>query len=292
MTDYALTEESLERIQEEFIEDYDTEYWHFTLNANYAIWKDSEEFVDFLGVDSDDPDWDGFVRDVEQYATSEIVYTFYHTAEALFAMMMASQTDVPWLILREYRGSDLWEFAREIVGSDETNPDTISSIFYPTVEPDDKLDASSREIHKYIQGMFQKFEDNETYNSYKHGLRLMTDEEYARFFDGESDEVTAEIGGYAHIYLEDEDIEGTDMKRLIRVVRAYDAEYYNRMALLNVKLIEALLDTLERKKEPDGEHEVRLYDEDTISNASYERSDVYMELQKPYDVGGYTVKVE
>lgn len=298
MVEYHLSEDSIDEIESDFIENYNTEYWYSKIYSMERILEDTSDYVEFLDLDfEDESEEEEMIEEFEMYATSEIVYTFYHTTEALFALMMASQSRTPWLVLREYRNYQIWEFVEGILDIEDEDEqiEAIGARFYETLPPNETLNQSCQEIYEYLEQMFFYYENNEVYNSYKHGLRLMTDEEYMTIIDGETDEEKQTLGGYAHIFLEDEEIEteGDCINQLIRVVRAYDIDIYRGMTEANLELIEHLLRILEIKHEDlEGELDVPVYPVDSLSAVfETESQDSFFEFRKPYEIGEYTVEI-
>jgi len=298
MTEYYLTEEAIEEIESDFVQNYNTEYWYSKIYTMKRILEDADDFCDFLSFEFEDTDGrDEMVEELEMYATSELVYTFYHTSEALFALMMASQSRVPWLVLREYRSYQLWDLAEYIldIEDEEEQIDAVGARFYPTLPPNETLNNSCREIYQYLSKMFFHYQNNEVYNSYKHGLRLMADEEYMTVVDGETDEKKATLGGYAHIFLEDEEIDTDDgsIKQLISVTRAYDPDLYRGMAEANLELIEHILRIIEIQHENlEGELSVPSYPENSLTSVFETDSQSFFEFREPYDVGEHLIVVE
>lgn len=312
MTTYPLTEEAVDEIESDFIENYNAEYWFWKYKLLELALDEPETVLDLLDVNvEDDEAREAVITELEMFATSEIVYTFYHTAETLFALMMASTSRAPWLVLKEYGPGQLWRFARSIADTDpdenrdeEVLMDRIGARFYPTLpSDDDRLRESTREILHYLERMFWHFDRNELYNSYKHGLRLITDEEHITIIDGETDEKKQTLGGYAHVYLEDEVIDVSfdndedppdgPVKQLTKVVRAHNVELFEGMIGVNHELINHLIGVIEMQYEDEtGEVTVSVYQEDTLTSVfDTGSSDSFFEGQFPYDVGRYMIEV-
>ena len=312
MTVYPLTEKAVDEIESDFIENYNVKYWFWKYKLLELAFDEPETLLDVLDVNAeDDEERADMVTELEMFATSEIVYTFYHTAETLFALMMASTSRTPWLVLKEYGHGELWQFARSIADTDpngdideEALMDRVGAQFFPTLPAnDDRLRESTREILHYLERMFWYFDRNELYNSYKHGLRLMVDEEHMTIIDGETDEEKQTLGGYAHIYLEDEiiDVSFDDdenaptgpAKQLTKVIRAHDVELFKGMIAVNQELINHLIRVIEIQYEDEtGEVTVSAYEEDTLTSVfDTESSDSFFEGQFPYDLGDYMVEI-
>jgi hypothetical protein len=285
-----MTEEGIEELQEFFLEEYDTDYWYYKLKINYSIYETPESATEIADLDHE-----GF-DEISMYAGAEIIYTFYHITEALFGLMMAVGQDVPWLILKEYENYQIHSLV-DVLKEGE-NEDIVSQTFYPSGIEDERVDESAVELSNYLKEVAALFDDKEVYNSYKHGLRLMTDHREYSFKDGETKEEFARMGGHSHIYLDEDELEadnGKSITYLKKVVKSFNVEYFYKLGRFNLQLIAQLLDMMEIQhsaEEIEEIEEVPVYSKELFRDVLSTGSEKYVVVEDPYEAGDFQVKTD
>ena len=109
---YPLSERSIERLNQDFFRDYDTDHWFFKFKMYETLLENADEFMAEMGDDEfQEKSVESFHRAIE----SEIVFTFYHITESLFMLLGVCNGKVPWVEMKHIRVRDIAEFMREVV---------------------------------------------------------------------------------------------------------------------------------------------------------------------------------
>jgi hypothetical protein len=290
---YVLYEDHAKQITEEFVEYYDHDYWLFKLKTNHAVLENLEEFVDQFGDD------DLKAKPLQDYRIalqSEVVYSFFHTSEALLSLFISIWTEIPWLKMQHIGYRQICAFVREVLLEDNVPAEDIVDGFYFGVDPvalekDEDFAASVEFIQKYLKTIGNRMLDNDLYRGYKHGLRLMTMEKSVevRPDEGDGDPVIDESGA-AHVYLESEEFEkeGKDeYHQVMRVTEWFDYDLYYQLCTINYRLIEQMFRSLQQMNngEIDAEKgiEIMLFEYDL--EELFDGSEWRVTEKKRYPVG-------
>ena len=245
---YQISDESVEIINKYFTEEYAYKQWFFKIKTWDAILDNIEEFVEKIG-DSELKN-----EDVSSYKITietEMVFGFYHMAEALFSLMKSySQSDMPWLYMKNLRFKDLCDYVRETVVTGEISDEDIHFLFIQGETEDvakKKIVVESIAfIKEFLKKMGKIFLDNELYTEYKHGLRVMPSS--SQF------SITSEIGkkplfsreGNTHTYLSTKRIQKKKKKEIHKIqqkTESYDYKLYLRLSVIIYRLIHNLFDS-------------------------------------------------
>lgn len=215
-----------------------------------------EEFVEEFGDDTlqDEP--------IEAFRLSlqtEVVYDFFHTTEALFSLFIATRVShVPWRKMRHLGVGQICDFIRDIVLNDDLEDEDIRFVFYrgtgeEALEKNDELRESVEFIERYLKTVGARFLDNDLYNEYKHGLRVVTSHKSVTITSSETGKSVLDEQGTAHTYLHSEEIENErqietdgddEVHQLIKVTEWFDYEVYHNLCLFNYYLIRQMFQSL------------------------------------------------
>lgn len=263
---YPLREESIEEINKQFYSHYDTEHWFFKIKTYEMLLDNTEEFVEEFG---DEEMQEKSIDSFHQAIESEIVFTFYHSAESLFMLMTVCEGELPWLQMKHVRVSDIADLVRDIIIEQEWDDGELKQLFYPGAtehEGDESLINDSLEfIEEYLARMGERWLDNDIYNEYKHGLRLSTGTAQIQLTpensDGEENPPILEREGTTHTYLDDEEVEreGSGVYHQIsRVKSGFDYELYLQLCYLNYNLIDQIIQIRKARLDFEGEGETEV----------------------------------
>lgn len=115
-------------------------------------------------------------------------------------MILASETDFPWFVLRNYESYHLRSIIEKIE-EEETDFGFFRKRFYPIADENDahdRVETSIAEIHEFLRGVVREYAEREVYNSFKHGLRLMNKDREVEI-NNPDDNLNAKFGGYSHV---------------------------------------------------------------------------------------------
>lgn len=268
---YALSEEDKDRINREFFDSYDHKYWFYKLKTNQILVDNLEEFVDKLGgkVLQDES-----LEHLRLSLQSEAVYDFFHTTEALFSLFIANRVShIPWRKMRHLGVSQICDFIRDVILDDGLTHEDIRYAFYRgtgenALEENEELRESVEFIETYLKTVGTRFLDNDLYNEYKHGLRVVTSRKSVTVTDEETGKTVLNEDGTVHTYLQSEQIQkdGNDeIHQLIKATEWFDYEIYHELCQFNYYLIRQMFDSLRqnlRGGDEEGMLDITLFDYD------------------------------
>lgn len=104
---YPLSDESLERINNEFFKAYDTNHWFFKIKMYETLLDSTEGFVEEFG---DDELRERPIDEFQLAIQSEIVFTFFHITESLFSLLAVCDSVIPWVEMKHIRVSEIADF--------------------------------------------------------------------------------------------------------------------------------------------------------------------------------------
>lgn len=268
---YALSEEDKNHINREFFNSYDHRYWFHKLKTNRILVDHLEEFVnEFGGEDLQDESVEEFRLSLK----SEAVYDFFHTTEALFSLFIANRVSyIPWRKMRHLGVHQICDFIREIVLDDGLSHEDIRYAFYRgtgdgALEENEEPRESVGFIETYLKTVGTRFLDNDLYNEYKHGLRVVTSRKSVTIFNEETEKKMLDEEGTVHTYLQSERIQkdGNDeIHQLIKVTEWFDYEVYHNLCLFNYYMIKQMFDSLRQNfhgGDEEGMLDITLFDYD------------------------------
>lgn len=289
---YALSEEGKDRINREFIDSYDHKYWLFKLKTNRILVDNLEEFVEEFG---DDVLQDESIEAFRLALQSEAVYDFFHTTEALFSLFIANRVSyIPWRKMRHLGVVQICDFIRDVVLDNGLDHEDIRFAFYrgtgeDALEKNDELRESVEFIETYLKTVGTRFLDNDLYNEYKHGLRVVTSRKSVTITSEQTDETVLDEDGTVHIYLQSEQIEkeGSDeVHQLIKATEWFDYEVYHDLCLFNYYLIRQMFQSLRQNLREGGDEgmiDITLFDYDLED--LFEDNEYRLTEKHPYPVG-------
>lgn len=278
---YALSEKDKNRINSEFFNSFDHRYWFHKLKTNRILVDNIEEVVDEFG--SEDLRNES-VEDIRLSLKSEAVYDFFHTTEALFSLFIANRVSyIPWQKMRHLGVQQICDFIRDVVLNEGLTHEDIRYAFYrgtgeDALEESEELRESVEFIETYLKTVGTRFLDNDLYNEYKHGLRVVTSRKSVTITNEETDKRVLDEEGTVHTYLQSEQIckDGNDeIHQLIKATEWFDYEIYHDLCLFNYYLIRQMFDSLRqnlRGGDEDGMLDITLFDynlEDLFEDNEY-----------------------
>lgn len=289
---YALSGKGKDRINREFIDSYDHKYWLFKLKTNRILVDNLEEFVEEFGDDAlQDESKEAFRLALQ----SEAVYDFFHTTEALFSLFIANRVSyIPWRKMRHLGVGQICDFIRDVVLNNGLDHEDIRFAFYrgtgeDALEKNDELRESVEFIETYLKTVGTRFLDNDLYNEYKHGLRVVTSRKSITITSEQTDETVLNEEGTVHIYLQSKQIEkeGSDeVHQLIKATEWFDYEVYHDLCLFNYYLIRQMFQSVRqnlREGDDEGMIDITLFDYDLED--LFEDNEYRLTEKHPYPVG-------
>lgn len=247
---YVLYEDDAKQITQEFIDYYDHDYWLFKLKTNHAVINNLDEFVEQFG---DDDLKAKPLQDYQLALQSEVVYSFFHTSEALLSLFMSIWTEIPWLRMQHIGYKQICDFVRDVLLEDSVTDEDIVNGFYfgvdsVALEKDEDFADSVTFIQQYLKTVGNRMLDNDLYRRYKHGLRLMTREMSVEVRSEEyPDTPLIDESGTAYVYLESKKLEkkGKDeYHQVIKITEWFDYDLYYQLCTINYRLIEQMFRSL------------------------------------------------
>ncbi|WP_155120796.1 hypothetical protein [Haloarcula sp. K1] len=296
---YALSEEDKNRINREFFDSYDHKYWFYKLKTNRILVDNLEEFVnEFGGEDLQEESIEGLRLSLK----SEAVYDFFHTTEALISLFIANRVSyIPWRKMRHLGVHQICDFIRDVILDDSLSQEDIRYAFYrgigeDALEESEELRESVEFIETYLKTVGTRFLDNDLYNEYKHGLRVVTSRKSVTITDEEAQKTVLDEEGSVHTYLQSERIQkdGSDeIHQLIKATEWFDYEVYHDLSLFNYYMIKQMFDSLRqniRGGDEEGMLDITLFDyelEDLFEDNEYRLTEKhrYPVGEKLYELG-------
>ncbi|GGL67126.1 hypothetical protein [Halocalculus aciditolerans] len=304
---YLISEESRERINNEFWNGYDPEHWFYKIKMYDALLENTADFMDEMGDEElQEKSADSFHQAIE----SEIVFNFYHMTESLFMLISVCNSLLPWVEMRHIRVNEIADFMRDVVVEKDWEDGHIKQIFYPGMrEPEEHegtMEPSIEFIEEYLARMSEWYLDNDIYNEYKHGMRLSTSGGRLQIapekeFMGETEPVVFEREGTTHVYLKEEEVGRDDSEvyyTLTRVMSGFDYELFQQFCYINYLLIDQIVsirrEQLQGSREDEEEARIEVHsfhdmDIDEIFDYNHEKE---WEFTVSYPAGDSMVTIE
>jgi hypothetical protein len=169
------------RLDMEFYSGYDERFLYRKVRILSAILNDLNLLQQFLLEDSSPED-----RERTRHAlAAELLFTEFHQFESFFAMLVAPFQRLPhWIFLNTYSTGMIKEKVRQFITGDfaavsngiaKDRDAFLRHAVYNNVSCDERsLFVTLENIWWIVYRMAEKFSDADEYNSYKHGLRMMS----------------------------------------------------------------------------------------------------------------------
>ena len=251
---FQISDEQLAEINDYFTRFYDYNHWFFRLKTLDIILDNPEKFVNECG------DEELKKENIEDYKLSlktEIFFTFFHTAEALFSLMICVHSSkLPWLSMKLIKFKEICDNIRDTILQEKLSDEDIRFLFFNGIigkeaERKDIKDSISF-IRQYLKRMGKLFLDNKLYLEYKHGLRLITlNSQFKIIPENFGNQVTILTRkGTAHVYLDHTLLSKTgkdEQYKVELVTQSFDYQLYLRLAVINLQLIKNIIETRKQK---------------------------------------------
>lgn len=242
---YDISNESMAQINEFFTSNYDFKQWFFKIKTYDIILDNPERFVVEYG------DEELKKENIVAYKLalkSEVVFTFFHMAEALFSLMYCCRkSPVPWVDMKSIRFDTLCAYVKNEVVTGQICDEDIRFLFYNGVigeEAKKEIVVNSinfiKDFLKRMGKLFLKYGD--IYNEYKHGLRLVSTQAQIQITPKNVPNLkpVVSLSGDAHIFLTTT-LLNKDGKEEIHKIRqttvSFDYKLYLRLCIYIFRLI-------------------------------------------------------
>lgn len=293
---YSLSEEAYERLNNDFFENYQHEYWFYKLKTlDYCI-ENLEEVKESIGGNEI---IDYQTSAMRQSLKADVVLQFYHISEALFSLMVAvDDSAAPWLEMKYIGVRDIADFIRDVIQEDELGEDELKNWFYHRASEEnegyEEIRRSLEFIEEYLPWMGRMFLDNDVYNEYKHGLRLYSGYTQMRMVNDDERQTVAE--GKSLLYLDQELVEkdgSEEFWQLSMAIKSYDYDLYLKTGLINYHLIRNLIVARQVDLDESGELEepVRLWTFAEDVEDLFDTDDDLFTVKAPYPTGDLLLKI-
>lgn len=171
-------------LDQEFYSGYDERFLHRKVKILGALLENSQLLESFMDAETAQDERGRMLHSL----AAEILFTEFHQFESFFAILLAPFQPLPhWIYLNTYSTGDIRSKARQFVKgafNDLLNDQAadrntfLRSAVYQGYAGDagsaEAWDASFDNLWWIIYRMAEKYIDAEEYNSYKHGLRMMS----------------------------------------------------------------------------------------------------------------------
>lgn len=284
-----VSKESIKEINDLFTDSYQFKHWFFKIKTYDLILENTEKFVEEFG------DKELKIENIEAYRLtlkSEVVFTFFHMSEALFSLMYCSTySKVPWLDMKKIRFKDLCIYIKDKIVSGKVSDGDLRFIFFNGVIGEDAKKEPIVDSIKFIREFLIRtgtlFLDNDIYNEYKHGLRLMSTLSNLKFTPDNSQKPIMDQSGTAHIFLTTKLIskKGKDeVHRIQKNVVSFDYQLYLRLCIKIYQLFDAIFITRRQMKRlnPGDLMKVVLFDHEDLDETFKEDPSAYFSFAMDY----------
>lgn len=270
---YNISNDSKDKLNNYFSKNYDYMQWFYKLKTYDIVLENIEKFVNEFR------DEELKKENIEQYKLAlqaEVVFAFFHIAEALFSLMICMRnSQLPWLDMKTIRFEKICKYVRNEVITGNITDDDIRFLFYNGIFGDQakkkEIVQSIKFIKEYLKKMGTYFLDNEVYNEYKHGSRVMTAKSSLNIAPAniEKTKPILSMTGNAHVFLQTEQIRKVGRKeyhRILQKTRSFDYKLYLRLCVYTFRLINNLFET--RKLRP------KIKEGDQVNISTYHEEDI------------------
>lgn len=206
---YSISENSLERINKNFIQHFNYSYWYHKINALYEYIEKPEKIKTEVkyphDITLDETIIENFKLDIHM--------SVFHSAETLFLVLFGflyEPNSIPVWISR-CSNTKLWELIKQFSdnGLDHfvTNSEEfLLFLLYPAIDKKHELyeDAklSVRFVKNYLKQLSKEYVDHFEYNSFKHGLRCNSGQSRFQLKDDKTQTILLDSASDAIQFLE------------------------------------------------------------------------------------------
>jgi len=241
---YSIPPQSVDKLNEQFTKGYDYRQWFFKLKTNELVFENLEKFIEKFGDKElkEEP-----IKSYKLSLKAELVFTFYHSTEALFSLIICGTTSsVPWVSMQDIKVKGICDYIRGFVLKDKLTDEQIRFMFFNSVSTKDikrkEFVESIKFIREYLKRIGRLFLENEVYNEYKHGLRVMTTNAWLRIMPEKknSKKPLLSRGGDSQVFLKLIEFhkEGKEcFYRIEECTVSFDYKLYRRLSYMNYNLI-------------------------------------------------------
>lgn len=270
---YNISKESVSCLNAFFTKSYDYKQWFFKLKTYDIILKDPQKFVD----NSDDAELkQSSLESYKLAIKAEIVFSFFHMAEALFSLIyVCKRTQLPWVFMKHIRFKELCKYVSEEIISGKITDEDIRFLFYNGVVGEeakkDEIVKSIAFIKDFLKRMGKLFLENEIYQEYKHGLRVMTLNSQFTITPEHIPNALPIVGcsSIAHVYLDTRIMKKEGKEEYHRIQQktvSFDYELYLRLSIQIFRLMDNLFGTRKQTSElkPEDKMDVLVFHKENL----------------------------
>lgn len=248
-----------DNLREFFLNNYQYSSWLHKFNIlTYAIDNIEKLKIEFKELTSEGtkPTNLGLVKRSLKY---ELYFTSFHITEALFSLVYAylNYPKNPWLILTVYTSEELNDFIGKIRYKKVVlSKNEIAFIFFLITDLDkfllerkdiipeeiEKIKMSINFIGEYLPRLAREYlENKDGYNSYKHGLRVMSGKSFVNVTEEKSGKSILSLRGDAIVFLERQRCEGKDCFKVRTTTKSFSYERASKIFHINYRLIQNIV---------------------------------------------------
>jgi len=171
------------RLDHEFYSGYDERFLNRKVHVLGTLLESSDLLNQFVDTKNEP---DEVVR-MRHALAAEVLFTEFHQFESFFAMLVAPFQQLPhWIFLNTYSPGEIKSKARQFIAGEfkelSNNPASNRDVFlqdavyhgYASGESEEEWKSTLENLWWIIYRMAEKYIAADEYNSYKHGLRMMS----------------------------------------------------------------------------------------------------------------------
>jgi hypothetical protein len=269
---YVIDESGVSQLNDFFTAGYNYKYFFFRLKTIDIILEDIHKFVDTM---ADEELKKENISHFQRGLQSEVICTFFHMTETLFALMIAVKSEVPWLWMKSYRVHQIMEYIRTEILTEKISDEDLRYIFYNGVKREElgrkDLQLSIKFIRDYLKRIGELYLDNTLYDEYKHGVRVILGTSGISILRNGTEHIPLASSDFVHTYLTSKLVykQGkTEYHQVSEHMVTFDYELHKRLCIKNYQLIEAIFHTRQQKSHlQDGDQiGVTMFDHDSIND--------------------------
>lgn len=171
------------RLDQQFYAGYDERFLYRKVNILGRVFEDAKELSSIAGVDT--PEEHDRVRHA---LAAELLFTEFHQCECFFALLLAPFQELPhWIFLSTYRNREIKEKIQAFLNEDfkmlsaglvdARDPFLRLAVYHGcqnSEAEEAEWQASFENLWWLLYRIGEKYLQGQEYNSYKHGLRVMS----------------------------------------------------------------------------------------------------------------------
>lgn len=265
---YSVSDKGIAQLNQFFTNMYDYKYWFYKLKTYDTILEDTEKFISMMGDEEfkKEP-----IEAYQLFLKGEIVFTFFHSTEALFSLIICClNSPIPWVAMKNIRFEDICKYVREEIVTGNISDENIRFVFFHGCIGEEAkredVKKSIAFIKDYLKRIGSRFLENEIYNAYKHGLRIMNLNATATITPEKvpNPRTFTILNGSSHIFLKENLVEKkgkNEYYQLEQTAKGFDHELYLRLAIYNFRLMSNFFETRKQaeKLKPGEQMKVTLF---------------------------------